>query len=83
MAKQKHTKTAEIFGWYGMIAILIAYGLGSFNIIDVDSLIYQILNISGSIGLIIIAVSKNVIQSVILNSIWALIGLIAIINIIF
>ena len=74
----KSLLAAEILGWYGAIAILLAYALVSFSVIAGDSILFQLLNITGSIGLLLIAFAKRVYQSVILNIEWALIGTIAI-----
>ncbi len=79
----KNNLFAELFGWYGTAAILIAYGLVSFSIIKADGLIYQFLNFSGSVGLLAIALVKKVYQSVTINIIWGLIALIALAQIIF
>lgn len=70
----------ELFGWYGFLALMMAYALVSFKIISGDSWIYQLLNLTGSIGLLLIAVNKKVYQSVVLNIIWSMIGIIAIIK---
>ncbi len=69
----------EIIGWYGTIAILLAYALLSFTIITSDGFIYQILNLTGSLGIIHISYIKHVPQSIVLNVIWLVIALIAII----
>jgi hypothetical protein len=45
--------------------------------------VFQILNLTGAIGLIIITMAKKVVQSVILNLFWAVIGVAAIIGILF
>lgn len=74
---------AEIFGWYGAIAILGAYALVSFLVIPSNGLIFQILNLTGALGLMAVAYYKKVYQSVVLNIVWSIIGIIAIANIIF
>ena len=71
----------EFLGWYGMIALIVAYFLVSFSWIEADGLVFQILNLTGGIGLLIVAASKGVTQSVILNLFWAVIGIIAIVRI--
>ena len=71
----------ELAGWYGTLAILGAYALASFNIITSQSLLFQILNITGALGLIAVSFRKKVYQSVVLNVIWTFIGLAAIYNI--
>lgn len=78
----KEGKLAEICGWYGMISLITAYALAGFGIIQADGIIYLLLNLTGGIGLLIIAAAKNVLQSVLLNLFWAIIGLIAIMRLI-
>ena len=70
----------EILGWYGAFAILGAYFLVSFNTISAESLLFQLLNASGAIGLLVIASYKGVKQAVLVNAVWLIIALVAIIN---
>ena len=79
---KKVTKLDEILGWYGTIAILLAYALVSFNIIS-SGLIFQILNVTGALGIIWISYKKEVFQSVTLNVFWAIIGAVALLKILF
>lgn len=72
----------EIFGWYGMIAIVLAYALVSFSFISANSIWYQFLNGTGAVGIVIISLHKKAYQPGVLNIIWAVIALIAIINIV-
>lgn len=74
-------KIEEIIGWYGTIAILGAYAGNSFDILSVHNVIYQLLNITGSLGIIVISLSKKVYQPMVLNIIWAVIGLIGLVQI--
>lgn len=75
------TKILEIFGWYGTVAIVGAYALVSFSIIDSKSLPYQILNITGAVGIASDSLSKKDYQPGVLNIIWTLIAAAAIIKI--
>jgi hypothetical protein len=70
-------KFAEIVGWYGTVAIVGAYALVSFKVVSASGAPYQLLNLTGAIGIIIISALKGVRQSVVLNSFWALIAIIA------
>jgi hypothetical protein len=79
---KKQNILAEIAGWYGTIAILLAYALVSFGVVSSDSAAFQLLNLTGAMGIIVIAVNKKVMQSVILNLFWAVVALIALVNII-
>lgn len=78
----RQNKYTEACGWYGMIAVMAAYGLASFGVFSAESFAYQLLNISGGIGLFIITAAKKVTQSVILNIFWIVIGVIAVIRLI-
>jgi hypothetical protein len=71
---------AEIFGWYGTAAIIISYALVSFSVIEAESAIYQLMNITGSFGLLAIAWVKRVYQSVTIQVIWAAIGIVALVR---
>ena len=75
-------KLAEIVGWYGTLAIVGAYALVSFNLISSSSVTYQLLNLSGAIGIIIISSIKKVRQSVVLNMFWAIIAAIALVQLV-
>ena len=71
----------EILGWYGVVAIVFAYILLSFNFVESDSLIFQGLNFTGAIGIIADALDDKNIQPAVLNAIWAIIAGIALIKI--
>lgn len=76
----ERSKFAEMAGWYGIVAILGAYFLVSFSVIDSDSALYQLLNLSGALGVIWISVVKGVGQTVVLNIVWALIAIAALLK---
>lgn len=73
-------KEISYLGWYGVVAILAAYALVSFNVIAVKSYPYQLLNLTGALCIAIEAASKKDRQPAVLNAIWAVIALIAIVN---
>lgn len=83
MKLSKHLKKIIIddIGWYGTLAILIAYGLLSFEVASENSLLYQILNLTGSIALTYISYKQKSWQLGVLNAAWAAIALIALIRI--
>ena len=66
----------ECIGWYGVIAILIAYIGNMLGWMDVHNTIYLILNITGSLGILIDAAQQKNWQPVVLNAIWMVIALI-------
>ena len=67
----------EILGWYGTFAILLAYALVSYGFLPSTGLAYQMLNLTGALGIMAISYKKKVMQTVALNIIWSLIGIIA------
>jgi len=74
---------AEIIGWYRVLAILLAYALVSFNVIASNDIIYQLLNFTGALGIVVISLIKKVYQPATLNIIWAIIAIIALLTIVF
>lgn len=80
MAHRNQRVTAEVAGWYGIGAILLAYALVSFEVISASGVIFQLLNLTGAIGVIIIALHKNVMQSVVLNIFWAGVAVVALLK---
>lgn len=79
----KMKKYSEYFGWYGVIAILLAYICVSFSVIQPTSLTYQILNGTGAIGIVVVSLYKKAYQPAILNMFWAIIAIIVILKILF
>lgn len=92
MAKTKIKKPAvskrtriitESLGWYGAVAILLAYMLASFNVLSVHSTFYLILNFTGALGILTVASAKHVRQSMVVNAFWAAMAAVALVRIIF
>ena len=73
----------EIFGWYGTFAIIGAYFLVSFSIVQSNTLTFQLINLTGALGLFIVSFYKKAYQLVVLNVIWLFIALVAIAKILF
>lgn len=69
----------EIFGWYGALAIVGAYFLNSFGLIK-TGVFYQALNASGALGIVAVSLNKAAYQPALLNLVWFLIGVIAILR---
>jgi hypothetical protein len=72
----------EVLGWIGSIEILLAYGLISFQKLKTDSVIFQSLNFTGGIFLIINSIYHEAYPFTFINSIWVLIALPALLKII-
>lgn len=73
-------KCIEIIGWYGAFAILLAYALLSFGTISSNSYAYQLLNLTGAVGIIVVSFAKNARQPALLNIVWAIVALVSIIS---
>ncbi|MEK7655885.1 MAG: hypothetical protein AAB386_04380 [Patescibacteria group bacterium] len=73
----------EVFGWYGTVAIILAYAMVSFSFISATSVWYQILNATGALGIVMVSFYKKTYQPGVLNIIWTIIAVIAILKIIF
>lgn len=75
------TLIIEAIGWLAALLILGAYLLLSLGKVDGRSRLYQCMNIAGAIGMIINSGWNGAIPSAVLNAIWALIGLYALVRI--
>jgi Na+/H+ antiporter NhaD/arsenite permease-like protein len=78
----KRSKLAELGGWYGAGAILLAYVLVSFSIISPQGWTYQLLNLTGALGVLVISYTKRARQPALLNLVWAVIAFVAIIGLV-
>jgi predicted DNA repair protein MutK len=72
----------EALGWYGLVAVVLAYGSVSLSFISPTSYIYQFLNLSGSIGLGLVAFVKRAYQNGVLNIVWGAIAVVAILRLV-
>ena len=68
-------RVKQIIGWYGVTAIVVAFALLNFDVLGTNSLVYQLLNVTGSVSIIIEASSKKDYQPVALNIIWLLVAI--------
>jgi len=71
----------EAVGWSGALASLSAFSLNSLNVIGSQSIQYLILNILGCGFLIVYAFFKKAHASWVLNSIWLLITVVALLKV--
>lgn len=78
----KNNNKIEILGWYGAIAVLLAYALLSFGVINSGDLVYQLLNFTGALGIMLVSLAKGVMQTTVINIVWSLLALAAKVNII-
>lgn len=70
----------EIVGWYGTVALITAYALNSFSIVATKSPLYQLLNLTGSFGILLISLRKKAYQPAVLNIIWAIVAFIGLLS---
>jgi hypothetical protein len=73
--------TADLLGWVGATALLIAYGLISAGKVRARNRSYQGLNVAGSMGLIVNSTWYGAYPSTALNVIWIAIALITLLKI--
>jgi hypothetical protein len=73
----------ELFGWYGTGAIILAYALVSLSVLEPTDLVYQLLNVTGALGVLGISIYKRAYQPAVLNVVWTLIALVAIMKVLF
>ena len=73
----------EIWGWYGAVALLVAYALSSFHFLNSDNVWYQFLNLTGASGIVAVSLLKKAYPPAALNFVWLIVALIALSGIIF
>jgi hypothetical protein len=71
----------DVLGWTGAVLILTAYALISFKKVEGNSVKYQLLNIIGSIFLVINTYYYGAIPSTLVNIVWAIIAVFALLAI--
>lgn len=76
-------KLVELLGWYGTVAIVLAYALVSFNVFSSTNFLYQFLNCTGALGIVFVSFKKKAYQPGVLNIIWTIIALVAIVRMFF
>lgn len=68
---------AELAGWYGTAAILGAYALSSFGALATTDRAYQVLNLTGALGVAWVCWRKRTWQAFWLEAVWAAIAVVA------
>ena len=76
-ARMNKDRFVKIAGWLGVVFIILAYGLISLRLVNAGNFFYILLNILGSVGIIIEAGSKKDLQPVVLNIFWLAIAAIS------
>ena len=70
-------------GWIGSVAVIAAYALNSLQKIKSDSLLFQVLNLTGAILLIVNSLFNEAYPFTFINTVWAAIALVAIFRILY
>jgi len=72
---------ADILGWIGAVLLITAYVLLSIGVLDGQSLVYQLLNLFGALGLMTLGLARKAYPSVATNIVWLIIGVVTIVGI--
>lgn len=67
----------DVLGWVGSIEVIAAYGLNSYQKLKSDSILFQVLNLTGGAFLIINTVYYGAYPSTFINVVWVLIAITA------
>lgn len=73
-------KVTNVLGWTGVILILAAYILNTFHVLDAGSLWYHLLNVAGALGIVIETSAKKDWEPAVLNIVWGIVALIALLR---
>ncbi len=80
MNKAQETRILNLFGWFGVVAVASAYTLLLLGFLQSTSVIYLLLNIAGSIAIMLDAWNAKNYQPVALNMFWALVALVSLVS---
>jgi hypothetical protein len=72
----------EVAGWAGSAMVVLAYAMLSMNKWKSSDVIYQMMNLAGSTLLIIFTLYKRAFPPATVNTIWAVIALLSVIQIV-
>ena len=70
----------DILGWIGSVEVILAYGLNSYQKLASDSNVFQTLNLTGAIFLIVNTVYYGAYPSTFINIVWVVIAAVALIR---
>jgi hypothetical protein len=76
----KSSMLIDIIGWIGSVMVVMAYGLNIYKKLASDTVVYFLLNIAGSGCLIANTLYHRAIPSAVVNAIWVLIALVALLK---
>jgi len=73
----------KFLGWYGVLAILVAYILLNLSFFEAKNIFYQLLNFTGALAIVFSSLRKRDYPPVVLNLIWALVAFGILVKLIF
>jgi len=73
----------DVIGWIGAVSLIGAYVLVSLGVVSAQDYLYQILNIIGGGGLLVLGLMRKAYPSVVTNIMWVVVGVVAITRLIF
>ena len=73
----------DVIGWIGSVEVILAYALISSDKVDSKSTVYQVLNLTGGIFLIINTIYYGAYPSTAINIVWVVIAVVALWQIFF
>lgn len=72
----------EIIGWVGSLLVIVVYALNSYQKIRSDSFLFYAMNLVGGILLVIYSMHKEAYPNVVINVVWVVVALPAIIRLV-
>lgn len=70
----------DIIGWIGSIEVIAAYGLNSYQKIKPDSVLFQLLNLTGALFLIVNTIYYRAYPSAFINVVWVIIAVLSLVR---
>jgi len=73
----------DVIGWIGSVEVILAYALISSEKVDSKSALYQFLNLTGAVFLIVNTIYYGAYPSTAINIVWVVIAIVALWRIFF
>ena len=70
----------DIIGWIGSFEVIAAYGLNSYQKIKTDSFLFQFLNLTGALFLIVNTIFYKAYPSTFINIVWVIIAVLSLLR---
>jgi hypothetical protein len=73
-------KNLELIGWLGFVLIVSAYLLITIKLVDVSSVAYHVMNLTGAMCMVVNAKHKGARPLFWLNIVWALVAIMGLVQ---